>query len=481
VFVTGATGLVGSALVPLLLRDGHEVIAWVRSKRRARHRLGQEVELCSTSSGDEGLRSAIDGADAVIHLAGENVMGKRWNGSRKQALIDSRVQTMGRLVEAIRAAESPPSALISASAIGYYPSSDEETDESAGPGSGFLADLCVQWERAAEQAESDATRVARIRIGIVLGYEDSALQKMAGPIRAGIGGAIGSGKQPVSWIHIDDLVEILLFALDHPEARGALNATAPNPVTNGELTKEIGKRLRRWTPFKVPGFALRVAFGEGASVLLEGTRVVPRRLEELGFAFRFATIDKALDDLLGGQDDPTIRRAKDPPPDLDGSRGKPIYRLSQELTVDVPIEQAFAFFSEAANLGLITPSWTGFQMTQRSAEQIHEGATLEYRIRLGPVPFGWKTLIARWQPTSRFVDTQERGPYRLWWHEHRFEPDGDRTRVLDRVYYTVPLGWIGRLVHRLFVSAALRRIFRYRKRILALRFGLAPPQEPAAA
>jgi len=480
-FVTGATGLVGGALVPRLLSDGHEVVAWVRSERQARNRLGREVELLSTRASDAELLAAMERADAVIHLAGENVLAKRWTAGRKRALVDSRVETTTRIADAMRAASRPPAVLLSASAIGYYPGLPEPAVENDAPGSSFLADLCVQWEAAARAAASEHTRVALIRIGIVFGYEGTALQKMATPVRAGIGGRLGTGEQPVSWIHIDDLVELLVFALHHPDAHGPINATAPNPVTNRELTTALGKHFGRATPFTVPAFALEVLLGEAAEVVLHGARVRPDRLERLGFTFRYPDLAGALDDLLGTAHDPRITAAERPPEDFDRARGKPVYQLSQELVVDAPIEEAFAFFSEAANLGLITPPWTGFEMTDRSTEDVREGTTLQYRLRLGPVPFRWKTLIARWQPTKRFVDLQERGPYRLWWHEHRFEAQGDRTRVLDRVYYTVPLGPVGRLVNRLFVAPALRRIFSYRSRILALRFGPGAVDAPRRA
>ena len=298
VFLTGATGVVGTALIPRLQRDGHQVLAWVRSEPRAREQLGGEVELVPTAGGDTALRAAVGGADAVIHLAGENVMAKRWTAARKQALVDSRVETTGRIVAAIQSAASPPSVLLSASAIGIYPAATGDAVEGDPPGTGFLAELCVKWEEAARAAEGDQTRVAHIRIGVVFGREGTALQKMAGPIRARVGGRVGSGKQPVSWIHLDDLLEIFVFALDHTEARGPINATAPEPVTNAELTRELGRRLQRATPFPVPGFALKVMFGEAAGILLEGARVLPRRLEQLGFTFRFPTLGAALEDLL---------------------------------------------------------------------------------------------------------------------------------------------------------------------------------------
>lgn len=264
------------------------------------------MELVSTRDGDDGLHGAIDGADAVIHLAGENILAKRWSDARKQALLDSRVQTADRIVRGIRDASRPPGVLISASAIGYYGSSSADAVEGDEPGSGFLAELCAAWEQAARAAESPATRVAHLRIGVVFGHEDTALQKMAAPIRAGIGGRVGSGRQPVSWIHVDDLVELIVFVLDHPDARGPINATAPGPVTNAVLTRELGKRLHRWTPFAVPGLALRLVFGEGAQVLLGGARVLPQRLQQLGFRFRYPTLASALDDLLGAADAPVI-------------------------------------------------------------------------------------------------------------------------------------------------------------------------------
>lgn len=242
---------------------------------------------------DEALREA----DAVIHLAGEPV-AQRWNEAVKRRIRESRVLGTRHLVEGIAKLARRPAALIAASAVGYYGSrGDQVLDESSGPGSGFLAETCVEWEREAFAAQAAGVRVGAIRTGLALDPGGGALHKMLPAFRLGAGGRLGDGKQWVPWIHLDDLVELYLFMLDNAVS-GSFNGTAPNPVTNGEFTQELGKALHRPAIAPVPKFGLKLLFGEMADALVDSQRVIPRAAEAAGFSFRFPTLGPALQQLL---------------------------------------------------------------------------------------------------------------------------------------------------------------------------------------
>lgn len=243
----------------------------------------------------EAARSAAQ-CDAIVNLAGEPI-AQRWNESVKQRIEASRIEAPRRFIEVLSAIERRCTVYVSASAIGYYGTSESQTFvESSPPGDDFLARVCVGWEREAEKATQLGMRVAMVRTGVVLGAGGGALQKMLPPFRAGMGGVVGSGRQWFSWIHIADLAGIYLTAIDRVE--GPANATAPNPVTNAEFTHELGKALHRPTLLPVPTLALRAMLGEGADMLLRGQRVLPQRTQELGYRFTFDRLTDALANLL---------------------------------------------------------------------------------------------------------------------------------------------------------------------------------------
>jgi uncharacterized protein (TIGR01777 family) len=305
VFLTGGTGLIGKRLVRQFLGRGDQVTVLTRRYAAARQMLGPDCGLAEgdpTQPGD--WADAVGDCDAVIHLAGENVFGRRWNAAFKQLLVDSRVKSTQNVVEALRRrprrGDGQPKVLVNASAIGYYgPRGDEELGEDAPPGHDFLAELCQQWEAAARAAESSGVRCAIVRVGVVLDKEGGALAKLLPPFKMFAGGPVGSGRQWMSWVHHEDMVGLLLLALDHAEARGPLNGTAPNPVTNRDFSKSLGRALQRPAFLPTPGFALRLGLGEVADVVLTGQRVLPRRALALGYAFRYPTIDAALAQILG--------------------------------------------------------------------------------------------------------------------------------------------------------------------------------------
>lgn len=294
--VSGSTGLVGSEVVASLSAAGHEVVRLVRRAPAP----GENAVRWDPEKGEIDA-AGLEGLDAVVHLAGENVASGRWNTARKAAIRDSRVNGTRMLCDALAGLARPPKTLVCASAIGYYGDrgSDVLTEESP-HGAGFLPDVCGEWEAATEAAMRKGIRVVTLRIGVVLTPKGGALSRMLPPFRAGLGGVIGSGKQYVSWVALDDLVGIVLHALVCGELSGPVNAVAPVPVTNRELTEALGKVLSRPTLLPVPAFALRLGMGEMAdALLLASARVVPRRLEETGYRFRFPELGGALRHLLG--------------------------------------------------------------------------------------------------------------------------------------------------------------------------------------
>jgi uncharacterized protein (TIGR01777 family) len=304
VFVTGGTGLIGTRLVRRLRERGDEAVVLTRRPAAARDRLGPGVEVVEGDPMQAGpWADAVGGCDAVIHLAGENVFARRWNEKFKTLLHDSRVRSTENVVRALaknpRRAGGEPKALVNASAIGYYgPHGDEELTEDSPPGTDFLAGLCVNWERAAREANKDGIRVAVVRVGIVLDREGGALAKLLTPFKLFAGGPVGSGKQYMSWIHHADMVGLFLLALDNAQAAGPLNGTAPNPVTNKEFSKALGRALHRPSFVWTPRLALRAALGEVADVVATGQRVLPRVPLSLGYQYQFPSIDAALADVL---------------------------------------------------------------------------------------------------------------------------------------------------------------------------------------
>jgi uncharacterized protein (TIGR01777 family) len=298
IFITGATGFIGRALVLRLQRDGHALSALVRDVQRARSRIGADVALVAADADNDEFAEALLHADAVVNLAGEPLIG-RWTARRRARMFDSRVRLTERLVAAMRATGTPPRVLVSGSAVGYYGDrGDEVLTEENPPGDDFLAELCSEWERAAFGAEHLGVRVLTVRTGIVLGRDGGALAKLLTPFRLGVGGRLGGGRQYMPWIHLHDYVDVISAALADERYSGAVNATAPAPVTNREFTRALGAAVRRPAFLPVPGLALKAALGEASTVLLASQRALPKRLEELGFGFRFSTIDPALADIV---------------------------------------------------------------------------------------------------------------------------------------------------------------------------------------
>jgi uncharacterized protein (TIGR01777 family) len=298
VAITGATGFLGPGLVQRLLARGHEAHVLARNVERSLSRLPEGVTGAHYDAVTPLAPAALEGVEAVVHLAGEPV-AQRWTKEAKHRIHDSRVQGTRLLVEAMKAAGTVKR-FVSVSAIGYYGGTRgaEPLTEESSPGDDFLAQVCRGWEAEAARAREAGIRTSVVRMGVVLHPEGGALHKMLPPFRMGAGGPVGSGKQYVSWVHREDALDLLLFVLEHPTLEGPVNATAPTPVTNEAFAHALGHALGRPSVMHVPAFMLKAAMGEMAKVALEGQRVLPRRAQEAGFTFRHTDLEAALKELL---------------------------------------------------------------------------------------------------------------------------------------------------------------------------------------
>ena len=295
VLVSGSHGLVGKALTHSLTNDGHEVVRLVRHARS----LGSlEIEWHPNQGSIDAEH--LEGFGAVVHLAGENIASGRWTSEKKRAIRESRVQGTSLLSNTLARLSHPPSVFLSASAIGFYGNrGDEQLTEQSAPGSDFLSGVCVDWEKAAQPAVEKGIRTVNTRFGIILDPNEGALAKMLPPFRAGLGGRIGSGQQWMSWIALEDVVNGLKFLIEDNSISGPVNFVAPNPVTNEEFTKTLGRVVGRATFFPVPAFGARLLFGEMAdALLLTSQKVDPAVFEDCGYLFAWPTLESALNHLL---------------------------------------------------------------------------------------------------------------------------------------------------------------------------------------
>ena len=289
--ITGGTGFIGSTLLPRLVEAGHQATVLTRKPDQYAGRFGDAIEFIA--SFDEIESSAF--FQAVINLAGEGIGDKRWSASRKQALLSSRIDTTKSLVACIERLETKPEVMISGSAVGWYGAhGSEPLDEQAGFNGEFSHSICEQWENAAARVKDQGVRLCTVRLGIVVGKGGGVIKRLLPPFLFGLGGPIGSGQQMMSWVHMDDVIKVLNFLIDNTRLEGVFNLTAPNAVDNFTFSKALGKAISRPAFLPLPGFMVKLLFGEmGDRLLLHGQNVVPARLLENGFEFEYATIDEA--------------------------------------------------------------------------------------------------------------------------------------------------------------------------------------------
>ena len=446
ILTTGATGMVGQRLGTELVRQGHDLVCISRNAQEAKLKLPFPAQIIQGDLLEGALpRESLNGIDGIVHLMGENVASGRWSEARKKKIYDSRVVSFQNLWASLKNPEQVQ-VVVSASAIGYYaPSIQEECNENAPRGQGFLSQVCQDWEDAV--ALRKTCRTVIFRLGVILGPEGGALEKMREAFRLHVAGTVGSGAQWMSWVHVDDVVQMFLQALQRPECTGIYNAVAPQVVTNREFSKTLAGVLtgsERLGP-PLPGFVLKLAMGEMSDVLLESQRVSSQKLQEFGFKFRFPDLQSALADCCA--------YAKD---------GYSVFYATQ--FIDRPRSEVFKFFSEAQNLEKITPEFLNFKIQNISTPQVQNGTLIDYTLKVHQVPVSWRTEISDWTPDEKFTDSQLKGPYREWIHTHTFEDLGRGTLMSDRVLYKLPLGLLGQMVAGAFVRGDVTQIFAYRRK-----------------
>lgn len=445
ILMTGATGMIGKKLGKKLVERGHEIWVISREAQKAREILPFPAHIVEWNLERGPVEDAsLADIEAVVHLAGESVAGGRWTEERKEKILKSRTQGTRNLIESL---PQEIKVFVTASATGYYGDRGDETlSETSEPGRDFLAQVCVAWEKEADRIFS---RVVHLRTGLVLDRDEGALPKMLFPYRLGVGGVLGSGKQWMSWIHVEDLLEMYVWALENEKAHDVYNAVAPYPVRNREFSQTLVEALGgRILGPAVPGFALKLLMGEMSEIVLASQRVSAQKIVKQGFKFKYEALREALFEIC----EPF-------------RKGEEVY--STEQFIPEPPEKVFPFFAEAKNLEEITPSLLNFHIHKMSSPEIHEGTLIDYRLKIRGVPASWKTRIDEWHPPIRFVDNQLRGPYKLWHHTHEFIPFAGGTLMTDRVRYKLPLGFAGWLAAGALVRGDVEKIFAHRRKVIA--------------
>lgn len=441
VLVTGATGFVGRPLCLRLRRDGHEVVALSRSPASAQARLDPDVTVVPLRPEDGGgFDKALEGVDAVVHLAGESIAGGRWTPSRKARIRASRVDLTRVLVDTIRKRSERPSVLVSGSAVGVYGDrGDELLTEESGPGEGFLSEVATAWEREAREAEALGLRVACVRTGVVLGRDGGALPVMSLPFRFGLGGPVAGGGHWMPWIHLDDIVEIFARAVTDDQLHGPVLGTAPASVTNAAFTSALGRALGVPAILPAPAFALRLVLGEAAALALDSVRCSPARLLALGHTWRHPDLDTALRDLVDTS----------PVHAISTHRG---LRVRAETAVRAEPGAVADWLARPGSLGALAPG------DLRLSAVDDEGAAT------GSDPWGaWRAEVSRPEPLQ-VVYRRTAGSFRAWTHAQRALAAQDGCTVYDTLDCTPPAFGFG-------ARRRLAHLFDHRRRALQWRFG----------
>ncbi|NBV84189.1 TIGR01777 family protein [bacterium] len=445
VVITGGTGAIGRALAVSLLSAGYDVCILTRNTHRSRQTIELPVTWIDWDPTTVPSSSIFEGVDGVIHLAGEPVAKKRWSAQQKKEILNSRLVGTRNLAQAIQQTTVAPEVVISTSAIGFYGDrGTEELTESSSGGSTFLSTVCDRWE-AEIQCVSHRSRLAIVRVGIVLDSENGALAQMLPLFRLGLGASLGTGSQWMSWIHHNDLVALFTHILKTESIRGVVNGVAPHPVTNRVFTQTLGHYLARWIAPRVPATLIQLALGEMSTIVLSSQKVTPTIALQSGFKFRYPKIEDALSELVAP------------------NGWKNAYRFNAMQWLPQSPDSVFEFFSNATNLEAITPPWLNFKITQISGS-LNKGTLIDYRLKIKGIPIKWRTLISHWDPIHQFSDEMIVGPYRTWHHTHTFEPMAGGTLMTDSVIYRLPFGVLGDIAELIMVRRDVRSIFDYRRK-----------------
>lgn len=437
VLLTGGTGFIGREVGKQLVRAGYNVTVVSRDRKKAESILPFPANIIECDLTRQPLAETQQ-FDLVIHLMGENIAEGRWSEKKKIEMRKSRVAATQNLIKSVHTR-----VFVSTSAVGFYGDRGNEVlNENSAPGTDFLALLCQEWERSA-LAYPESVRTVILRFGVVVAPFGGALAKMIPLFKSGAGGRLATGEQWMSWIHIQDLVRLIMEAAKNDKYRGILNACSPEPVTNIDWTNRLVHQLGVYKGPPVPAVALRLALGEVSESIVASVRVLPEKASSLGFQFDFPKLKEAFQDVCA------VHR-----------EGEAFH--SEQYLPDPP-EEVFQFFAEAKNLERITPEFLNFHIVKMSTSQIGQGTLIDYKLKLRGFPITWQTQIEEWNPPHRFVDNQLKGPYNKWHHTHLFEKMASGTLMTDIVSYRLPMGFFGRLAAGPMVAGDVEKIFAFRR------------------
>jgi len=446
IVIAGATGFIGQELGIELVRKGYGLTVLTRDPDKYEGRLAFPCKLLAVGKDNSlEVEKEIDGAYAVINLAGQSIDTGSWTLEGKNSIYASRLGAVRNLVATIKKVNRAPKLFLQASASGYYGKSDDLCTEAHGPGDSFLAKVCVDLETEGQKIESLGTRFIAMRIGVVLGH-GGALEKINQLYAAGIGARFLGTKGHFPWVAIEDVVAAFVFMIEHAETKnikGPVNVVGPATASLDDLHTSLTHVHGAQLAPPAPAWMVRAVAAKKAVLLFDSARVIPEALTSHGFEFSVETCDHAIKRIF----------AK-------GRKGQ--FRLVQKQFVRASMDQIWSFFSLPQNLEALTPPWLRFKIKSLSTETMGNGTTILYKLRLKGVPVTWKSIISEFEEKKQFKDEQLVGPYNIWEHTHKFERLGDGVLVIDDIVYSLPLGKLGTMVASWYVLKDLGQIFSYR-------------------
>jgi uncharacterized protein (TIGR01777 family) len=416
VLISGGSGMIGRALTESLTADGHEVIILSRKPEKVQG-FPQNVKIIAWDGvTGEGWSEWVEGADAIVNLAGSSIAGEnplkmRWTSKRKSLILRSRLNAGRAISEAITNAQRKPGVLIQSSAIGAYgPGGNDRLTEDSPEGDDFLADVCRQWEASTRDVEDLGVRRVVIRTGLVFNSKKGIFPLLKLPFTFFVGGPLGDGKQYMSWISTHDVVAAIRFLIDSDRASGVYNLTAPHPVTNNEFSKTLGRIMKRPSAIRMPAWVMQLALGEVSTLALDSQQVLPERLMEEGFTFELPTLEIALTDLLTRN-----------------------LHFTHSFQVEATLPSVADFHRDTKVLKQLTPPPI-FVQFKDEVESMNEGTRVDFVLWFGPFPVHWSAKHYAFDPPNGFRDNQVKGPFDFWDHRHSFIPIDDRTTaVIDDI------------------------------------------------
>ena len=387
----------------------------------------------------------LEDSTCIINLSGENIAKNSWTKENKEIIKNSRVNSTKALAQAIEEMKNPPKIVLQSSAIGFYgmKTREIECNEHSTPGVDFLSKLAHSWENSAKSIEKK-TRLVTMRIGVVLGWGGGAFPKLYDIYASALGAKIGSGSQWMNWIHIDDLIRFIEYSIENNNVKGPYNLVAPGNITNKEFHQIMSRNSKSFNLMTTPKLFLSLAMGEKSTLISKAPKVVSTRLKDFN-QFKYPFFLNALENLLSKK------------------KFKDLFYISFKQWVPQKIERVWDFVSKAENLEKITPPWLNFKIDTMSDDKIKKGTKINYSLKLHGIPIKWRSNISTWKPKSEFVDHQEKGPYKVWYHRHLFKEIQDGTLIEDRIDYTLPFFPFGQAAFP-FVKNDLIKIFEYRKK-----------------